>query len=445
VVAFTNLIQDVLGTIPGMNRGLAAARINEALTAIQDENIWNFQIITGGWLTANLLGGPTVYGGYGTGPYNYGPYGGGSPQDTNQTTGFLSPGTITVIPFTNTIIGDAVATATWLAAVPYPPLLTQQQIRVPTYSLYSIIALGSAPTLAYVTIDTPGFNQTPGIYLLTGTGGSGQLAQIYVTVNDNGTVTIPPIVVNPGFGYATNGIGNPPTFTLAAGGTPATLTAVLNAQVTIDRPWMEPQQTNGSYLVYQAYYPAPPGFRRFWQISDYTNNAPMDFTSMSQADLTQEDPQRTIFGQPGFVVPFGPDTRQGSATYGQFLFELWPGPTQQLPYNFQCECNLPPLVNPNDTLPWPLTEELVRQRAYEMCCLWKEGTKGDDMERGSGANWQFLAKAYHEEYVDRLKRIRIMDRNMSDLYLTKARRDVASSIGDGDYTGNTANVGWFER
>jgi len=415
-MAFQNMIQDVLGTFAGMNRGLAASRINEAFTAIQDENIWNFQIINGGWLTPNILGSP------------------------NAQSQLISPGTISVVPFTNLITGDAIATAAWTATVPYPPLLTQMQIRIPTYSLYSIMALGNNGTVAYATILTGGSAQIPGTYVIPvldpaiGAGGT-----VSITVNSDGTVTLPPVLLTAGSGYTT------PYIVFAEGGTSATFSVTLIATLTIDRLWTEPQQINGNYLCYQAYYPAPPGFRRFWFISDFTNNAPIDFTSMSQADLAQEDPQRTIFSQPGFAVYFGPDTRQGSATYGQQLYELWRGPTSQLPYTFQCQCDWPLLQNPTDTLPYPLSEELVRQRAYEMCCLWKEGTKGDDMERGSGANWQFLAKAYHEEYVDRLKRIRIMDRNISDQYLTRAKRNMPFSNDGGMNNNHTASVGWFER
>ena len=415
-MAFQNLIQDVLGTISGMNRGLASTRINEAFQRIQNENLWNFQTVTGGWLTPSILGSP------------------------NAQSQLISPGTISVIPFTNTINGDAVATAVWTQGVPYPPLLTQMQIRVPTYSLYNIIALGNNGTVAYATVLTPGSGQTPGTYTYPVLDPSiGAAGTISITVDANGTVTLPPVVLTAGGGYTT------PYVTFSEGGTPATFSVTLIATLTIDRPWMEPQQINGNYLCYQAYYAAPPRFKRFWYISDFTDNCPIDFTSMSQADLNQEDPQRTIFGQPGYAVYLGPDTRPGSATYGQQLYELWPGPTSQLPYTFQCECDWPPLQNPTDTLPYPLTEELVRQRAYEMCCLWKEGTKGDDMERGSGANWQFLATAYHAEYKDILKQIRVMDRNISDLYLTKAKRNVPYTNDGGMNNNHTASVGRFDR
>jgi hypothetical protein len=411
-MSFQTMIQQMLG-VPGMNRGLAATFINEAFTKIQNENVWSFQLITGGWLTPNMLGGPNA--------------------------AFLSPGTISVVPFTTTITADAVATAAWTATVPYPPLLTQQQIRVPEYSLYNIIALGNNGTVAYATVQTHGASQNPGTYVVPvldpGIGAGGTVS---ITVNANGTVTLPPVLLTAGSNYTT------PYIVFAEGGTSATFSVTLIATITIDRPWGEPLISAGGYMIYQAYYPVPANFRKWMDIRDTQNNEQMDWWSYTQVDLSVEDPQREIYDQPTEVVPYGTDTRPGSATYGQLLVELWPHPISQLSYTFQCQCNLPPLVNPNDTIAYPLSEELVRQRTYEMCCLWKEGTKGDDMERGSGANWLFLAKAYHEEYKDLLRQARIADRNLMELYFTKARMTVPSNGGEPfTNTNGTANVGWW--
>lgn len=416
-MAYVNMTQELLG-IPGMNLGLAQTRVNEAFLKIQNENTWSFQLQDGGWLTPPLLGSPN--------------------------SSFLSPGTITVNPFSMQIIGDAVATAAWLTPVPYPPLLTQQQIRIPYYSLYNIITLGSAGTVVYLTINTAGSGQTPGFYTVNGIGGSGEGAQAIITVNLNGTVTLPPVITNPGAGYATaGGVGNPPTFTLAAGGTPATLTAVLNAMITIDRPWMEPPQVGGDYMIYQAYYPALPGHKRWYAIRDTTNNQMMDSWSKTQIDLANDDPQRIIFDQPYFVVPYRTDTRPGSTTYGQMLFELWPHPISQLPYSFQSQCNYPALSSPTDNLPFPLTEELVKLRAYELLAIWKESQKGDEQERGSGANWQFLTGAYKAEYKEVLKQCRIMDRQLVDLYFTKARMQPPYGGEPFSSPNGITNIGWI--
>lgn len=326
-MAFSNMIQELLG-VPGTNLGLVKTKINESFMAIQNESVWSFQLQTNGWLTPPLLGGVS-----GTGS--------GVPVGVLGAP-FLSPGTITVTPFTNTITGDAVASAAWIKSILSPPFLTQQQIRVPYYSLYSIIAANA---------------------------------------------------------------NNPNAIVL-----------------TLDRPWMEPAQVNSPYMIYQAYYAAPPGFKRWFNIRDTTNNNYLDWWTKTQIDLSDQDAERTDFDEPLYVVPYQQDTRPGSTTIGQMLFELWPHPITELPYTFACQANWPLLSNPTDTVPYPLTEEVVKLRAYEMLSIWKEQQRGDEMERGSGSNNQFLVGAYRAEYTNRLKQCRNMDRHLIDLYFTKMQR-----------------------
>jgi hypothetical protein len=446
---FSNMIQELLG-VPGTNLGFVKTKINEAFVAIQSEQVWSFQCITGGWLTPGLLGSPTGYGtgGFGTQLDDYSIGGPSDIFDNGNSDGipnsiFLSPGTITIVPYTNTLLGDAVATQAWLAQLFNPPLITQYQFRVPYYSLYSATGLQFAGTVAYLEILTNGSGQTPGTYLIMGTGGTGAGAIASITVGLDGTVSTSPVVVAQGNGYAVGGQANPPTFTLAAGGISAMFNVVLNAIILLDRPWMEPNQFLSPYMAYQAYFPAPAGFKRWFAIRDTTNNNSMDWWSKTQIDLANDDAERTIFDQPYYVSPYQIDTRQGSATLGQQLVELWPHPITELPYTFHCQANWAPLVNPTDTVPYPLTEELVKMRAYEMLAIWKESQKGDEMERGSGANWQFLAKAYREEYNNRLKECRNMDRHLMDLYFTKAR--TTPPYGGEPYSTvkGQLNVGWM--
>lgn len=390
-MAFSNMIQETLGSVPGANLGLVKTKLNEAFEAIQNENVFSFQLKTGGWLAPGILGG--------------------------QTASFLSPGTISVQPYTNQITGDAIATAAWVGA--NQPIITSYQIRVPYYSLYNIIAIGGNGQIAYATIFTPGSAQAPGTYVVSvlDNGGPGAGGSVSITVEPDGTVRSQPILVSAGSGYTS------PYILFSEGGTPASFIVQQIAVLTLDRDWMDPAAPLGTnYLAYQAYFASPAGFKEWYFISDYTNNATMDWWSLTQIDLSEQDPERTNFSQPEYVVPWGIDARQGSSTYGQFLWELWEGPVSSLPYNFGCKCNWPALANPGDTLPFPITEEVVKLRANEMLCLWKEASKGDSMERGSGANWQFLSKAYHEEYTNRLKLCRNMDRNIVDLYFTKMRR-----------------------
>jgi hypothetical protein len=395
-MAFSNIIQEILG-IPGMNTGLAKTKINEAFQLIQDERVWSFQLITGGWLAPGQLGG--------------------------ANSSFLSPGTISVQAFTNQITGDPIATAAWYGA--NQPTITNYQIRVPYYSLYSIISIGGNGQIAYATIFTSGSGQTPGTYTVTvlDNGGSGTGGSVSITVAANGTVTASPILITAGSGYTS------PYIIFSEGGTPATFVVQQIAVLTLDRPWMEPSQPAGSgYLSYQAYFPAPAGLKKWLAIRDTTNAQTMDWWTYTQVDLSEIDPQRTDFAQPQYVVPYAVDTRQGSATFGQMLYELWQGPTSgQLPYTYQCEAMWPLLSLPTDTVPYPLTEELLKFRTYSVLAAWKESQKGDEMERGSGANWPFLMKYYDEEYKSRLKKVALVDNQLCELYFTRMRRNSFNS------------------
>jgi len=396
-MAFQNMIQEMLGAVPGMNLGLAKTFLNEALTLIQDENVWSFQQQSGGWISPGLLGGYA---------------------DT-----FLSPGTISIQTFSSQMTGDAVATAAWYGAS--NPSITTYQIRVPYYDLYNIIAIGGNGQIAYATIFNGGISQTPGTYTypVLDNGGPGTGGSILITVAANGTVEAIPTLISAGSGYTS------PYINFSEGGTPATFVVQQIAVLTLDRLWTSPIQVNSGYMAYQAYFAAPAGFRRMYAIRDLVNNQPVDWWSYTQVSLSEIDPQRTDFSQPEYAAYLGPDTRTGSATYGQGLWELWQGPITQLAYVCQWQVNWPLLSLPTDTLPMPLTEEMVKFRAKEVACAWKEANKGDDMERGSGANWQFLAKYYHEQYEYCLKKIRVADRNIVDLYFQKMNRTAGSVDG----------------
>jgi hypothetical protein len=333
-MSFQTMTQEILG-VPGMNFALAQTKINEALQLIYDEQLWSFQLKENGWLTPGLLGG---------------------------NSNMVSPGLITVAPYSTVITGNATASAAWIANT--LPLLTQQQIRVPYYSLYNIIA-----------VDT----------------------------------TVP--------------------------------TAV---KLTIDRPWMEPSQTLAEYMIYQAYFPVPVSdFKRFWAVRDTTNNNRMDFWSYTQRDLAFLDAQRTNFDNPCFVVAYEVDQRPGSATYGNMLYELWPQPLSILPYSYSYVRTGPSLALPGDTPPYPLNDEVVKWRAYEQVYLWKESQKGDDLQRGSGADWRFLTQSAHAEYARRLRTVSMKDRDLVEMYTNQFERDSALTAEPYATINGQLNIGRF--
>jgi hypothetical protein len=339
-MAYVNMWRQLaldLGTMPGV---LARTRINEALGLIYDENQWSFQNSEDGWLTPGILfqsGGNVSQPGFlqfSTAirlPFDYAAGGSGS------------PGTITVQPYSTTIVGDAAAAGLW-SSLAGRPLLTEMQIRLPGYRLYNIVKYDGLST------------------------------------------------------------------------------------ITIDKPWMEPGGVGQSYLIYQAYFPAPvPDFKRFKTFVDTTNAFPLDFTKWTRRDLALHDPQRLVYTNSTRVVAFEQDQRPGSATLGNMLYELWPHPLGVYPYSFTYLRRGPQLVNPTDTVPYPLTEDLVLWRAKEVSYLWKESQRGEDVQRGSGADWRFLAQEAGAQYKKRLDQVRQIDRDLDDQYSSRlTRRGVRS-------------------
>lgn len=216
------------------------------------------------------------------------------------------------------------------------------------------------------------------------------------------------------------------------------------ATLTLDRPWLEPVSGAGQqYWIYQAYFPVPVAdFTKFIEIRDTTNNAPVNFTDISQDDLSVIDAQRLIFGPavPTFAVPWGVDQRTGSATYGYTMYELWPHNLSHMPYSFSFKRSGPLLINPGDTLLAPLSEDLVMWRAKEILYQFKEAQKGDDMKRGSGADWRFLSQSAHAEYELRLSRVRAKDANLHRDFVTHSRSGLNAQQTNDGYSTETLGL-----
>jgi hypothetical protein len=312
-MSFYTMAKTLSGEVPGVDLSLAKNKVNEALGLIYDSYDWSFQLNEAGWLAPGQL---------------------------------ANVGTFTTIPFQNTVIADATATAA-LLAIAGRPLLTELQYRDPARAIYNIIGY------------------------------------------DNGQ---------------TVGQGKYPFATL-----------------TLDRVWMEPTKGPGQpYMIYQCYFPAPyQDFRKFVEIRDTTNARGLDYWSVSKADLARMDPQRTQFSSPMYVVTAGIDMRPLSATLGFPMFELWPHPLSYVPYPYSYRRRGPMLVNPTDTVPYPLTEELVTWRSKEVLYQFKESQKSEQIQRGSGANWILLSQMAQKEYAAVLETVQTIDVNLDNTHLTR--------------------------
>jgi hypothetical protein len=195
---------------------------------------------------------------------------------------------------------------------------------------------------------------------------------------------------------------------------------------TIDRPWMDVPGAGLTYMVYQCYFPVPViDFKRFFEIQDPVNAAPIDFWTKTRDDLALDDPQRTNFNLPAFAIPYEVDARAGSPTLGYMLYELWPHPLAVRPYNFAYLRRGDLLSAPTDTVPPPLNEELIMWRAKEVAYQWKEAQKGEGIARGAGADWRFLSERADKEFLKKLKICADLDRDKMMTYFRRFVRYAA--------------------
>jgi len=217
---------------------------------------------------------------------------------------------------------------------------------------------------------------------------------------------------------------------------------------TLDRVWQEPGGGGLAYAIYQAYFPAPVAdFKRFLEIRDTTNAYALDYWSKTRVDLALEDPQRVVANLPTHVIAYEVDQRPGSPTFGNMLYELWPHPWSSLPYTFSYERKGPPLVYPTDTLPYPLTEDLVKWKAREAAYLWKASQKpsGDVPQAENLAIWQFLAGAARAEFEQARHRIARRDEDLCQLWMRRfvRRSELGGWRGEPFATIHSQlNVGW---
>jgi hypothetical protein len=173
----------------------------------------------------------------------------------------------------------------------------------------------------------------------------------------------------------------------------------------------------------------------------------INYWSFTQKDLTRVDPQRTIFDMPSHAVFFdwdhrGEGTEFESSTLGYPRYELWPNPLSSMPYTFTYLRMGPPLEYPADTVPAPLTEQMVKYKTREFLYLYKESQKGETVQRGSGSDWKFLAQSAAAEYKAARNRIGKRDTDLVDLFFTRFQRGPRSCEPFANILGQLNVGGW---
>jgi hypothetical protein len=143
---------------------------------------------------------------YGTGPSSYSP-----------TTGdllSLSPGI-----YVDTILGETLTVSKNYKIVPFPSAVATTRATW-GFKWYYAGSASQGQGVVGAVIASAGSGQTNGTYTISGSGGGGTGAQISVTIAGGAITSVS--VINPGSGYT-----SAPTFTVAEGGTPGTLTATV--------------------------------------------------------------------------------------------------------------------------------------------------------------------------------------------------------------------------
>ena len=206
----------------------------------------------------------------------------------------------------------------------------------------------------------------------------------------------------------------------------ADFTTPTAAVLTLDRPFYDTTSGAGlGYSIYQCYYPVPVEDFQAWESTVDINNA-IDLccgTARKWREMADQfDPQRQIFANPGTWIPYQVDSRPGSSTFGWMMYELYPQPQSKFAYQTWYSRYGADLVNPTDTLPFPITEHLIKTMARVKAYEFAEANKDPANPRGSGADFRFLMGAVAKEAAAQLKEIRMADRDRVDMWYSVMSR-----------------------
>lgn len=201
---------------------------------------------------------------------------------------------------------------------------------------------------------------------------------------------------------------------------------------TLDRIFADPGGAGQSYFIYQVYYTPPMSdFLTWMSVRNPVMYLDLEL-SVTRAEIDSRDPQRSWYQFPTHVVSFGTDQRGAgtptpSATLGWPLFELWGQPVT--PFTYQCYGlrKGTPLVNPTDTLPFSIGEDLVMARARAYAYEWAEANKSME-PRAIGPDFKFLIGKTMDEYKTLLTLYRKQDRELTNNWFSSRNPGLASRV-----------------
>jgi len=218
--------------------------------------------------------------------------------------------------------------------------------------------------------------------------------------------------------------------------------------LTLDRLYSDPSGASQSYQIYQCYFAAPvPDFKRWLDWRDLTNG---DWLSVykTRREINMGDPQRLYFTFPHWVLPFGTDQRlntDGSpySTFGSALFELYPNPLSFVSYMRWWVRTGAYIVQPGDTVPYPITDKLILARARMRAAEWSEANRDPSVARGQSADYKFVYQSAEAEFNRELKLIGLKDRDLVDLFLSRIPRGLNDGFNRLPYYSTLSNRAYY--
>jgi hypothetical protein len=200
----------------------------------------------------------------------------------------------------------------------------------------------------------------------------------------------------------------------------------LFATITLDRPYYDTiAGADFGYSIYQCYYPVPVQDFIAWESVLDINNAIDLLTGTAKKNkdwVDANDPQRQIFSNPGSIIPYGTDMRPNSSTAGWMMYELYPQPQSRYAYQTWYSRRGADLVNPQDTVPFPIPEHLVkmlaRVKAYEWLMV---KLQSEHPDRNVSAI-QFAMGSTLKQATALLKEVRMEDRDRVDMWYSVMSR-----------------------
>jgi hypothetical protein len=203
--------------------------------------------------------------------------------------------------------------------------------------------------------------------------------------------------------------------------------------ITLDRPYLGPDDNAASYMIYQPYVPAPSvDFKRWLSWVDPNNNYRIRYRNLfhTQKEVDRRDPSRQSFSIPIWVVDHDYVLMPGD-TQMRPRYELWPHPVQEIGYVIEYMTK-GDAVLATDVLPPQVTDQCIMARARWYAHQFVANQPSTDLKIK-----QFhmqVQRQVEAEYRDLLNTAKNLDNQLFDSrVLEEESGSVLSGILDGGY------------